>query len=81
MNEEMAAVGAAVGGERKRRRSVDGLAVASLVVVVLITRGALLSNAAGEADTGLFLEGVWRWMKYGPRVVEIYGKNLSAGYN
>jgi hypothetical protein len=80
MNEEVVAVSAAVRGKREQRRNVDRWAVTSLVAVVLITRGALLSNAAGEADTGLFLEGVWRWMKYGPRAGEIYGKNLSAGY-
>ena len=54
--------------------------MAVLLAVVAATRWPLLSNRAGEPDCGLFIEGIWRWLSYGPAVGEIYGKNLSAGY-
>lgn len=62
------------------RAARDRVYVALLVGLVLATRWPLLSNREGEPDSGLFIEGLWRWLRYGPRVPEIYSKNLSPLY-
>jgi hypothetical protein len=62
------------------RSRYDRAALLALMALSFGTYGAMIGNYPGESDCTLFLYGIWRWLSYGPRALEIYDKVFSPGY-